>query len=251
MTIATAAAEKPQTIREKLGAKSAEVAIDHFNIMVYGPVGAGKTHLAGTADDSKETSPVLILDVEGGAMTLRRKKNIDVVPVRSIKELIEVHNKIKMEKTPHYKTVVIDTMTELHSLDMQHIMKELVERRPDLNPDVASQREWGIAREHMRRIIRAFRDLPCHTIFIAHSVEDKDDSNTIHIAPSFPGKLKTEIPGFVDIVGYLYTQTEKDQLERRLQLAKTRRIVAKDRTASLGDVIINPTIPEIWKMIHA
>jgi len=133
---------------------------------------------------------------------------------------------------------------------MRAIMQELVSRRPDRDPDVPDQREWGKSGEHMRNIVRAFRDLPCNTIMTALAVTDKDTYNRTNYNPDLPGKLKGHIPGFMDIVGYLYTVQENDVLERRMQVAKTQTVVAKDRTNCLGLVLENPTIPIMWAMIH-
>ena len=248
--IATATASKGTELRKKLQVQSPDAMLSFLNLLIYGDPGVGKTYLAGTAEDSEDTSPVLFLDVEGGTTTLRKRKSLDVVPVRSIKQLTEIHNDVYKDPN-YYKTVVIDSLTELQALDMRDIMRELIERRPDLDPDVPSQREWGKSRERMRKIVRAFRDLPCNTIMTALEATDKDDNNVVTHYPSFPGKLKSEIPGFMDVVGYLYATVEREETIRRIQFAKTRRIVAKDRTDALGDMIESPTIPTIWERISS
>lgn len=237
-------------IRDSLGVQSPDEISPYLNILIYGQPGVGKTFFAGTAEDSELTSPTIFLDVEGGTTTLRKRKNLDVVRIRSTEELVATHKMLLEQNDNHYKTVVIDSLTELQKLDMHGIMKELVSRRPDLDPDVPSQREWGKSIEHMRRITRAYRDLPMNTIFTCLVVIDKDDSGTVTYAPSLPGKLKMEISGFVDVVGYLTTATENDETVRRLQFAATKKVIAKDRTASLGDVVDNPTIPMLWEMMH-
>jgi phage nucleotide-binding protein len=237
-------------LREKLGVKSPAEAITWLNVLVYGDPGVGKTFLCGTADDEDTTRPVLWIDVEGGTTTIRHKKDIDVITVRNYDELKKVYNEIRQANDNYYKTVVIDTISELQKLDMKGIMHELAQRRPDLDPDVPGMREWGKSAEHMRTIIRAFRDLPMNTLYTAHAEESRDENNVLSIKPAMPGKLKVEIPGFMDIVAYYYTVIEDDLTTRRLQLAKTRRIVAKDRTDTLGQVIENPTIPMMWEMMR-
>lgn len=219
-------------------------------MLIYGEPGSGKTYLCGTAQDNEATSPILFLDVEGGTLTLRDRKDVDVVQVRSISQIVDVHKMLVEENNGYYKTVIIDSLTELQKLDMRDIMREVVQKRPDLDPDVPSQREWGKSGEHMRRIVRAFRDIEANTIMTALMVMEKDENNTITFFPSLPGKLRAEVPGFLDVVGYLYTAIEDDVMVRKLQLAKTRRVVAKDRTSKLGDVIVNPTIPDMWDLIH-
>jgi ABC-type phosphate transport system auxiliary subunit len=68
--------------------------------------------------------------------------------------------------------------------------------------------------------------------------------------PGFAGKLRTELPGFMDIVGYLYAENQGGEVTRKLQVQGTRRVVAKDRTSALGDVMENATIPHMWALIH-
>lgn len=245
-----AAATAKSTVRDHLPVHPPDKLIPYLNLLVYGAPGVGKTVLSGTAEDSLATKPVIFFDVEGGTTSLRKRKGLDVIRIRSIEDLVKHHNTLKTENEGYYKTCVIDSLTELQKLDMQDIMRELVSRRPDLSPDVPSQREWGISGEHMRRIVRAFRDLEMNTIFTCLSVIDKDDSGTVSYSPSLPGKLKMEVSGFVDVVGYLMTAVENEETIRRIQFAPTRKVIAKDRTDSLGEILDSPTIPMMWELIH-
>jgi phage nucleotide-binding protein len=243
--------QETKDFRKTLNAVSAAESVEWINMLVYGEPGVGKTFFCGTADDHKDTSPVLLLDVEGGTLTLRKRAKIDVAPVRSQKDVVEIHNQLKANPG-YYKTVVIDSLSELQKLDMRDIMVDAVRKRPDQDIDVPSQREWGKSIEHIRKIVRAFRDLPCNTIMTALAYSDKDgESNAMVYTPNLPGKLKVEVPGFLDIVGYYFTAVENDQVIRRMQFQKTRRVVAaKDRTDSLGSKIDDPTIPQLWSLIH-
>jgi len=245
-----ATVQKTSPLAKNFEVVSAAEAIKWINALFYGDPGAGKTYLGGTAEDHPDTSPMLVIDIEGGTLTLRNRPNIDVVSVRSEKEIVKIHNELHASNNGYYKTVMLDSLTELQKLDMRGIMLELVGRRPDLDPDVPSQREWGKSAEHVRRIVRAFRDLPMNTIMTALATEFREESGATRYFPSLPGKLRSEIPGFMDIVGYLYTKQDKDNTVRTLQVTGSRRVVAKDRTSALGGVIENPTIPGMWEMIH-
>jgi phage nucleotide-binding protein len=224
-------------------------------MLVYGDPGAGKTWLAGTADDDPRTSPVLYLDCEGGVTTIRHRREIDVVPVRSIPQLEDIYNKLyhsidQETNSIQYRTVVIDPVTELADLDMRTIMKAAYASKPEtVDIDVPSPREWGKNRNHIRLIVRAFRDLPCHLIITAHANKKEEENQPTKYFPGFAGKLATEIPGFMDIVGYLYAESKTGTVQRKMQVQGTRRIQAKDRTSRLGAVVTDPTIPMLWDMI--
>lgn len=237
-------------IRESLNVQPPATITPYLNILAYGAPGVGKTVFSGTAEDGKETSPTIFFDIEGGTLSLRKRKTLDVIPIRSVEDLVENYHRLKTENDGYYKTCVIDSLTELQKLDMVDIMRELTSRRPDLDPDVPSQREWGKSIEHMRRIVRAFRDLEMNTIFTALVIVDKDENGNVTYTPSLPGKLKMEISGFVDVVGYMTTAVENNETIRRMQFAQTKKVIAKDRTASFGDAVDNPTVPLLWELMH-
>jgi hypothetical protein len=246
---------KYDELREKLQVKPPDELVDWINALFYGEPGAGKTWLGGTADDDERTSPVLVVDIEGGVTTLRHRSKVDVVSVRSMPELEKLHNDLYHSIEDggiYYKTLMLDSLPELADLDMRFIMKDAYSKNPEkVDKDVPSQREWGKSRSHMRTIVRAFRDLPCHTIFTAQVGTLQEEGQPTKYFPGFAGKLRTEIPGFMDIVGYLYPEVEPSGvIVRKLQVQGTRRVVAKDRTSSLGGILENPTIPMIWDLIH-
>ncbi len=248
-----ATTEKEITIREKLGVSTPAEVVEFLNMMIFGDPGAGKTRLASTAQDNEETRPMLIIDIDGGLTTIKERSDIDVKPCRSLKDIETIHNDIYADIDKYYKTVVIDSLTELQKLDMKEIMKEAYNKNPGfVDQDVPSPREWGKSLIHMTKIVRAFRDLPCHTIFTCLAAYVVDDAtNVTHIHPSLPGKQQKEIPGYLDVIGYLSVKTVNNENVRRVQFEKTARCHVKDRTDSLGGYVDNPTIPLIWEKISS
>lgn len=225
-------------------------------MLIYGEPGAGKTYFGGSAADHTELSPLLLIDIEGGALTLHGK-NVDVVQARTMKQVQQIQNALAKQTDPYYRTVFIDSGTELQKLDMRTVMMEQYNKRPDTTDIyVPSQREWGKSGERMRMIIRSFRDLPCNVIISALLSQDKDEkSGVTSMFPSFPGKLRSEVPGFFDIVGLLRAVMDSEggesQIIRTLQVAKTDKTIAKDRTGALPDLIKHPSLPVIWDSIHS
>jgi phage nucleotide-binding protein len=238
-------------IREKLGVQKVEDMPDWVSMFIYGEPGVGKTWLVGTAQDHEATSPMLLLDIEGGTTTLRRRKDLDVIPVRNIEKLVEVRNMLWRENDLSWKCIALDNMSELQALDMQAIMNEAYNRNPDkVDKDVPSPREWGKSREHLRAITRAFRDLPCHTIMTAHVNIREEEGQPTRFYPGFGGRARQDVPGFCDIVGYMTVEHGTTGPQRRIQFVGSRRVLAKDRFTKLGDTVVNPTIPLLWEKLY-
>jgi phage nucleotide-binding protein len=238
-----------------LGVQTPEASIGWLNLMVYGEPGVGKTFLLGTAQDHKLTSPLLIIDIDGGVNTLRRRKDIDVIQVRSLKQLIKVTNDLYDAipadggKFP-YGTVGVDTFSELQSLDLSEITRMFARTNDKLDPDIPDQRAYGKSLSHMRDMVRRLRDLPCNTIFTCHSHTDRDNNMRMITFPKLTGKLRIDMPGFIDCVGYYRAEKDGDVLKRLLQFQKTETVIAKDRTGAFDAVEIDPTIPSLWEKLQ-
>src|SRR6266480_3648470 len=148
----------------------------YTNMVIYGEPGVGKTRIIGSCDALPEMRKVLIIDVDGGALTVRDTfPNVEVLRVDSFKKLQNVYNDLKAGGHG-YGTVGIDTITEVQKYNMTDVMAELVRKDANRNEYVPDRREWGISSEMVRRMIHAFKDLPLHTIFTAH-VKDDEDKN--------------------------------------------------------------------------
>lgn len=258
MAVATKSNFTPEEIaalRDKLKVQPPSNIVRFINLLVYAEAGVGKTHLLGTADDDERLRPLLIFDVEGGMTTLKSRPGVEVITVRSIKEVEqkynELFNSIKNGEL-FYKTIGIDSLPELADLDMRLVMKQAYNTNPaKVDIDVPSPREWGIVRNHIRLIVRAFRDLPAHVVFTAGLGVDQKENEPPKYYPNFSGKLAREVPGFADIVGYYSLKNDgAGGIYRQLQVQGTNRVVAKDRTGQLGQAVGNPTLSSIWNMIE-
>lgn len=227
----------------------------YINILVYGDSGVGKTTLAGSAVECTDLDPVLIIDFEGGTESLvRTYPNVQQVRVQNWKEMQSVYD--ELHRGQHgFKTVILDSLTEIQKFNMYQIMEDLKTTRPDLDPDVPGMREWGKNLEQMRRFVRAFRDLPMNVVFTALKKDDKNDkTGMVTTMPSLSGKLAGEVAAFLDIVAYYYVKQitiDGEKIDKRLLLtAKTETIIAKDRTRQLPQVIEDPTMQKLFDLIN-
>lgn len=217
----------------------------------------GKTPFIATALDHKDTRPLLVLDCEGGILSARDRKDLHVRQVRTEREIRDIGNMLYEAAdfstdppTLPYKTVAIDTYSELAKRIMNEIMKEVVQRRPDQQVEVPSQREYLILGERIRDITRFFKDLPCNTIFSCHSGEAKNNANQQIFFPQFTGQLRHAIAGHCDIVGYMTAEVKNGVTERFMQTVRTKTVIARDRFFVLGDGVINPTVPDLFDAIQ-
>jgi hypothetical protein len=231
---------------------------DALRLLIHGDPGQGKTFLCGTAADDPRTHPVLFVDTEGGTLTIR-EKDVQVVRVTSYRDIVRLVTYLR--KGNHkYKSIVIDSLTEMQKLIMADILREnQISGSRSHDPDMPEQRDWGKNAERVRKVVRAFRDLPkVHVIFTCLSQEVKDEqTGHVTIKPSLPGKLRDEVPGFIDVVGWLHTAKVTEQagdkktqrLVRQIMFQPEGRIIAKDRSAALGTIMVDPTIPKILSLI--
>lgn len=226
------------------------------NMLVYGDSGIGKTQLLGSADEVPELRKVLLVDAEGGSMTLEHSyPNVDIVRVKSWKQTVDVVD--FLEHTQHdYCTVCFDSLTELQKYNMYAILRDPKRDAEKYDEDLASWQDWGKNLEQMRRFVRRVRDLPMHSLFSALTSEDKDPkTGKIFLKPGFPGKLRNEVAAFLDIVVYMYMKEVPDpqdaaqSIQKRMLLTgATDKHIAKDRSNKLPMVLPDPTMKRIYEL---
>jgi hypothetical protein len=197
-------------------------------------------------------SPVLFIDVEGGTLSLReRYPEVKIVRCKSFNDFGTIYKDLR--KMDHgFKTVVLDSITEIQKFGMLEIMKRMLEdpKNSDRDELLPSIGEWGKNIEQMRRLIRAMRDLPMNTIFLALAQTDQDKKGNRLTKPSLSGKLSAEVAGFLDIVCYMYKKTLPDGTIKRLLLtAGTDEIISKDRTDRLPPVLEDPDMETIAQIV--
>jgi len=227
----------------------------HTNILLYGDSGVGKTVLACSAAVVPEMSPVLLIDMEGGALSVReRYPDVDIVRVKTMQQMQDVYDALRSGHTG-YRTFILDSLTEVQKFSMNQIMIKVKEEDPERDIEVPSMREYLKNLEQVRMLVRAFRDLPVHAIFTALEDWDKDEQSKKHnFMPLLTGKSQKEVPGFFDIVARMWViddpDREGEQL-RLLQTVSTTKVRAKDRTGKLPAILGEvepPTMELIYKL---
>ncbi|KAH0536192.1 hypothetical protein GP486_008900, partial [Trichoglossum hirsutum] len=188
---------------------------------------------------------VLMVDAESGDMTLQgslRIKNVDNIHhirVTNFMQVARIHDYLKAHckhrdandeealyrlqakvtgrtvdqlkeagPAPRYKTVIVDSLTEVDVYCTYGILNLDVDKvlRGDTGDlDVAGWPEFRKNNEMIKLLVRAYRDLPLNVIFTCAEQWTQDETKKFHYTPALTGKLSGQVQGFVDIVGYLVT----------------------------------------------
>jgi hypothetical protein len=224
-----------------------------FMGMVHGPQGQGKTVFMGTLAHDPRTSPALFLNFEGGDLSLQGMPGEwDIAPVLSWEDYNVQFERLLSNKEG-FKSFGVDSLSETHIFALLNILD--VEGAKRKNANLIEQGDYGTAMVQMRRLVREFRDLPLHSLFLASSKDVRDPREGMVKKPALAGQLADDIPGMMDLVGYLAITDEEDEdgeltgnVIRSLLLQNYPKVRTKVRTpwgVVAPDEINNPTMTSV------
>lgn len=231
-----------------------------LKLLAYGKPGVGKTELLASSVNVPEMRDVLMIDAESGRETLEDNDRIPDqerlahVRVTTFKQVAQVHDYLKahvkvrdMPEGPErtkklkiltaaitsqpieeidepfeFRTVIIDSLTEVDAYCMYNIMGMDTEKiETDDEMAVPEFKDFRRNNEQVKLLIRAFRDLPINLLIACAQQYSQDELKKFHYTPALTGKLSSQVQGFMDIVGYMVTQAanETSEMPRKLIIA--------------------------------
>lgn len=219
----------------------------YAKVLIHAPPKHGKTHFLGTAQEDPRTFPMAFLDFEGGVQTLSGL-DIDVFSIHDARDYDDVFRQLRDPKTP-YKSVGVDSVTETQISALLQILDTDTINRAD--PDQLAQQDWGIVLVRMRRIIRQFvKMLPMHVFMTALSKDDVVARVGTVKTPSVQGQFAFDLPGILDVIGYLALEDDPDTgtVRRILLLHDYPKFSVGVRTpwnATCPSEIVDPTVTKL------
>ena len=223
--------------------------------LFYGRSGTGKTTLAASFP-----KPCLFLDIrEKGTDSISNFEGIDVIQVQEWQDLEDIYWYLK--ETKKYKSVVLDQVSSMQDLAMEHAMAED-------DKTVMSQRLWGVTGGLMKTWLVNYRDLTDEGInvaFIAHDRatkgEGSEDDDTLDpsIGPRLMPSVAGMLNGAVKIIGntfvrevFLEGEDKAREIEYCLRLAPHPYYTTKMRNplgTSIPEFIVNPDYNKLVQLM--
>jgi phage nucleotide-binding protein len=230
----------------KVGSKA-----PYFRALIYGDPGVGKTVLAGSATQHPDLAPVLFLNVDRGADSLRGLdvEAIDIggreagaTPVSVDAE--EIIWSIIRRTPPYdrYKTVVVDNLTEWQGQDLI----DIVDSRKNKNrpKDEVARDDYGKATNRLLRSLRLLRDAPVHLIMLAWKkvVQPEGHDTPTDVLPNITQQAGVVAQGLTSCCWHMYID-DADKRTRKLLTQPTGVFRAKTRIPGFAE-----SIGQIYKL---
>lgn len=239
-----------------------------LKLFFYGDYGSGKTVLSAQSVDVEVMKDVLFINIESGVQSIRGSRavknyaDIDFVPCADFETFVAIHRmllaycqarddddaerikkmaqKYGFNHTKRYRTVVIDSLSELNQISLARAFGE---NQDDLLATADSddtRRDYGRNAQAMLKTVRAFRNLPMHVISTCGREWDQDERKKLGYQPRLTGKLAKEVQAFWDVIGFVQTAAQKPgedeeggaSVARRLWLQPVGKFDAKNRLSS-------------------
>jgi hypothetical protein len=167
--------------------------------LIYGPAGAGKTHLITTLP-----KPVLVLDFEGGVTTLINADGCDIVPIASGQDLRDAITMLRQSQ--RYASVAFDGL----SLFVRRRASELRQSKERLTWE-----DWQKLTSELRAVVLPLVHLPVHLLLtcLPRYLREKDERGRevgpiIGAAPDLTPALTRDLVAACDLVGYLLSPVD-------------------------------------------
>lgn len=234
----------------------------------YGRAGSGKTTLSGTFP-----GPILLLDCKDeGTDSVADVKGIDVMEVHEWEDLEHAYWWL-VQNPGKYKTVVIDTVTQLQQIVVEEIGAKKAEKSGKAVGDwgTMTKGDWGDVASRLKTWITNFRDLPMEVVFIAQDRvfnvdEEGSDDGMIdpEVGPRLSPSVMSHLCAAVSVIGHTFIRSrvikqkvkgrtrEKEVKEYCLRLGPSASYITKFRKpkkVSLPDFLIDPNYEDILETI--
>lgn len=238
----------------------------HFLMLIYGDSGAGKTHFACQAPDVV----VVLAEPQGFATIHDANPKATIVgspdetvghprckTFQEVRTFFEAASKGKLPKW--VKTIVIDSLTEVQQLMIDEIVKKKRQAVPQVAakpgeekpkgpaPEMTKQ-DWSTLSVNFRNFMRMLRGLPYNIICLCLPEQDIDEETGKRtVVPKLSGGMKSAIPAYFNIVGYIYKQMTPNGMQRAVMLDSDAKYLTKSYGGLVG--VVEPDVRKWFRIL--
>jgi len=231
--------------------KASEFRGSPISVLLYGDPGAGKTHLASTAE-----SPIVLLTESNGRDTIRRANPDAIVFVAENADAVRRFMRAGLSgefAAADRKTAVFDSITEI-----QRIFQDEILAKKPADARTMELQDWGLLTERMRGFCRTLRSLPVDVVATALAEHTTEDSKgAVWSKPAFSGrKLASEVAQYFNAVGFAYKREvagsgDVDRTARHaVDFDCDRRTISKSHSV-LSGIVAGRTLADLQREIHS
>lgn len=224
----------------------------HRSYVLYGRSGTGKTTIAATFP--KDT---LLLDVRDvGDDSISGVEGLDVMDVRKWDDF-ELAYWWVIRHPKRYKTLVVDTVSQLQQLSIQKVMQGKADSDRAGDWGVMTKREWGDVAALMKTWIINLRDLPMEVVFVAQdrvfnvSEEDAAEGLDPEVGPGLSPSIAKHLNAAVHVIINTFIRQRVVKVKLKDPPKGKSPYIEKDRVEYCARVGPNPTyITKLRKPKH-
>lgn len=187
---------------------------EHYNIMLYGDSGCGKTVVAGSAPNS------LILACEPGYISAARVSLGNPVGRRKVARipngatLLGALDHLEAGAHSKYEWIILEGASTLDYKVRLGYAQEAFDNNPEsrTHRNLPDKPDYFNTQNYMRSAITRLVDLPCHVLVTAHAMRFDDDAGDRLVLPNFQQKeaaLSNYVSGLMHSVGFMRKRISK------------------------------------------
>ncbi len=256
---------------------------EFLKALYFGTEGTGKTTAAAFMANLPGDGDVIVINAEAGF----KKRPLKALGVRTERlkvwnppgdgvmtyeklERLYFRTAARLREDPACVTgVIMDSGTEIANKILEAASKTMYEREQRntrkadedkrYSAEITQIEDYGLLTTQMRKLIRKFRDLPCHFAMTALETEAQGEGEYSHAkkqaGPEFTPKLRTSILGYVDVALRLKSETLEtgDTEQETLITARTKPsalVRAKDRDGILPRDMPEPRFDRLVEYLN-
>lgn len=224
-------------------------------LMFTGLEKCGKTTLLGSASELGKT---IVIDTEGSAESLDKYSNVEVYPVTSYEQVVEIINALSTQDHD-YKFVGVDTLNNLQFLIKEWIKDHIkVSSASKTNNSVGDpslqMSDWDVLNSRFIDLLRKLHAGPYVSLWTCHLKQNRDErTGFVRFDPDMQGASAAHPLRLASVVGYMEWNKVDEEVVPVTYFQGNSHVVAgaRGRFSKLPDAVPRCTVPYMFEVAQS